>query len=112
MNLLLELAFESAGITLLVMGYAPARGWLGRNRWIGIRTPATLRSDAAWLAAHQVARPWMVASGVALLGAVCCLGAMPPSPGTALVACLAVAVVGACTVMAALRGHRAARALT
>lgn len=40
----------------------------GRNAWIGLRTAATMRSEAAWVAGHEAAWPLMrVASIVSLL---------------------------------------------
>lgn len=61
-----------AGAVLLV-GMAGRDGTLGRNRAVGIRTSATLASDAAWQAAHRAAAPLMqkaaaVAGTSALLG--------------------------------------------
>lgn len=32
-----------------------ASGQLERNQWVGIRTPATMRSDQAWIAGHRAA---------------------------------------------------------
>jgi hypothetical protein len=31
------------------------QGRLGRNQYVGLRTPSTMRNDAAWLAAHRAA---------------------------------------------------------
>ena len=36
----------------------PARGNIGRNAAIGIKTKYTRDSDRAWLVAHQTATPW------------------------------------------------------
>jgi hypothetical protein len=33
-----------------------ASGRLARNQWVGIRSPSTMRSDAAWVAGHQAAQ--------------------------------------------------------
>lgn len=33
-----------------------AAGRLPRNQWVGIRTPATMRGEAAWIAGHRAAR--------------------------------------------------------
>lgn len=38
------------------------QGRLARNRFVGIRTPRTLSSDAAWERAHRAAAPWLVAA--------------------------------------------------
>ena len=47
---------------------AAATGRLPRNRWVGLRTTASLSSEMAWRAGHQVASRrlrWSVAAGVA-----------------------------------------------
>lgn len=49
---------------------------LPRNRFVGIRTPVTLRTDETFAAAHAVAGPGLIGGGVILaLGAVLGLGA-------------------------------------
>jgi hypothetical protein len=57
-----------AGLLIMWLGDRAAAGKLSRNRWAGIRTPSTLKSDAAWEIAHEVGGPWMSRGG--LLGAV------------------------------------------
>ncbi len=49
---------------------AAARGYLGANGAIGIRTTATQRSEEAWVAGHRAALPLVRAAGlvVALAG--------------------------------------------
>lgn len=42
-------------------------GKLPRNRWLGIRTEATLRDDETFRVANQVAAPTQVAGSIALL---------------------------------------------
>jgi uncharacterized membrane protein len=58
------------GITMLLSGLVimwlagrMASGRLRRNRWAGIRTPATLKSDDSWNAAHEAAAHLMSAAG-------------------------------------------------
>jgi uncharacterized membrane protein len=53
-----------AGVALLAVGLLGWRQRLPRNRFAGIRTPATLRSDAAFIAANRVAAPPILAAGV------------------------------------------------
>src|SRR5262245_1207162 len=93
----------------LGIGAVGALGWrerLPRNRFAGVRTPATLRSDAAFRVANKVAGlPVLVAGAVgALSGAV------------ALAAGMVVALVGlfgmvAIAVAGGILGHRAAAAV-
>jgi hypothetical protein len=59
-----------AGLTLLGVGVLGARSRLRRNRWIGIRTPATMSSEPAFARAHRVgAVPAGAAGVIALMGA-------------------------------------------
>jgi hypothetical protein len=44
------------GAAVSVLNRRAADGRLGRNGVAGIRTPATMRSDAAWRAGHAAAR--------------------------------------------------------
>ncbi|MFN2496236.1 MAG: SdpI family protein [Pseudonocardiaceae bacterium] len=99
-----------ASAALLTVGLL---GWLRRlprNRFAGVRTPATLRSDAAFIAANRVAAPPVLAAG-----AICALGgALALGTGGALLTMI-VAVTGAGTVTlliaGGLLGHRVATAM-
>jgi uncharacterized membrane protein len=99
-----------AGAALLTVGW---RGWLQRlprNRFAGVRTPATLRSDAAFVAANRVAAPPVLAAGmISALG-----GALALGTGGALLTVI-VAVTGAGTlallIAGGLLGHRVATAV-
>ncbi|HET8957262.1 MAG TPA: SdpI family protein [Microcella sp.] len=61
-----------SGATLLI-GRAGRDGALGRNRAVGIRTSATLASDAAWQAAHRAAAP-LVQKAAAVAGTFAVVG--------------------------------------
>lgn len=99
-----------AGALLLATAWLGARGRLRRNKVLGIRVPSTLRSDAAWAAAHRAAAaPFAAAGVVALLGAVAAAGASDET--TPPIAIVTVTLVTAATVVAGVRGHRAARAI-
>jgi uncharacterized membrane protein len=99
-----------AGVALLTVGLLGWRQRLPRNRFAGIRTPATLRSDAAFIAANRVAAPPVLAAGaVCAVGGGLALG----TDGPALT--VIVGVVGASTFGLALAGgllgHRVAAAM-
>jgi len=42
-------------VVIIVTSRRAASGKLPRNQYVGIRTPSTMRSDAAWVAAHRAA---------------------------------------------------------
>ncbi|MEL7975409.1 SdpI family protein [Isoptericola sp. F-RaC21] len=90
---------------------AAARGQLGANGAVGIRTPATQRSEAAWEAGHRAALPLLrwaaIVIALAGIGALLVLG--PDGAGrleiAGLVLLVAVLVV---VVVAGVVAHRAA----
>lgn len=92
----------------------PASGRIARGGLVGLRTPSTKRSDAAWLAAHQAALPLTtgVAAITSFLGILIALEVMPLdlSPEVAALVALAIAVSG--LLMATVIADRAARATT
>jgi hypothetical protein len=64
-----------AGLGLLTVAVLGARGRLHRNRWAGVRTSASLRSDEAFALANRVAAvPLGAAAGVAVLAGAALLG--------------------------------------
>jgi hypothetical protein len=59
------------GAALVFVGWRGLRGRLPRNRKVGIRTPATMRSEEAFELGNRAAAPATLASGgVALLSGV------------------------------------------
>ncbi|MCP2159952.1 SdpI family protein [Williamsia serinedens] len=63
-------------VVVLVVGALGVTRRLPRNRFVGIRTPVTLRSDDAFRATHAVAGPGLLGAGlIAALGAVLGLAA-------------------------------------
>ncbi len=105
------------GVLLLVTGAGLLTvgllGWwrrLPRNRFAGIRTPATLRSEAAFSAANRVAAPPVLAAG-----AVCAAGGALTfgTGGPVLAAIVGVAGTSAIGLLLAggLLGHRVATAM-
>jgi uncharacterized membrane protein len=105
------------GVLLLVVGpgllAVGLLGWqrrLPRNRFAGIRTPATLRSEAAFSAANRVAAPPVLAAGaVCTAGGALALG----TGGAALVVIVGVTAAGTVGLLLAggLLGHRVAAAM-
>jgi uncharacterized membrane protein len=107
---LLGVVLLVVGAALLTVGLLGWRRQLPRNRFAGIRTAATLRSDAAFLAANRVAAP-----PVLVAGAVCAIGGALAfgTEGTALPVIVGVTGAGAIGLLLAggLLGHRVATAI-
>jgi uncharacterized membrane protein len=61
---MVQLAAFGIGVMFIVIGLLMVD--IPRNRWFGIRTPWTLRSERVWARTHRVAARWMVICGVAL----------------------------------------------
>jgi uncharacterized membrane protein len=98
------------GCGLLAVGLLGWRQRLPRNRFAGIRTPATLRSDTAFITANRVAAPPVLAAGaVCAAGGALALGASGP----ALIVIVTVAGAGTVGLVLAggLLGHRVAAAI-
>jgi len=95
-----------------------ARGDLGPNGWIGIRTGATRSSEAAWLAAHRAAERLTIAGGVSIIASTALalvlaqvLGDQDPDRAVRIwsgVITVGTVVLVAFIATAARRGHRAA----
>lgn len=98
------LVIALAGLAIAAIGLLGWVGRLSRNRWNGIRTRATMASDVAWDAAHRIGGPFLIAGGVAWLGAgaALVLGAQP-------VAWLVFALGFALVVLGGVRGNGVAR---
>ena len=67
-------AMFASGLVIMWMGNRMTDRRFGPNKWAGIRTPSTMKSDEAWYAAHDVGGPWMSRGG--LLAAVGGLASM------------------------------------
>ena len=63
--IILCLVFVTTGVLSWEIGRRGARYKLERNRWVGIRTRATFRSEDTWFAAHHKAAPFFKLAGVA-----------------------------------------------
>jgi uncharacterized membrane protein len=78
---------------------------LPQNRWAGIRTPSTLRSDANWKVSHQIAGKSMAAGGV-----LCILASLLLTGVTLFVVCFSAVMLSAFVpVVASYMIHRAQR---
>ena len=101
------------GLLIMWMGNRMAEGRFKRNGWAGIRTPSTMKSDEAWLAAHEAGAPLMSAAGTfgargGLLGIIA--GLLGASEGVVLGLILGGALVmTVLLIVATVRGARAAR---
>lgn len=104
---LLGMVLLVAGAGLLTVGLLGWRRRLPRNRFAGVRTPATLRSEVAFRAANRVAAPPVLAAAVVcVVGGALTLGAAGPT----LAMIVGVTGVGAVGLLIAggLLGHRVA----
>jgi hypothetical protein len=64
--------FVIGGIAMLAMGTRIRAGKLRRNRWLGMRTSATMRSDEAWDAGQRATLPslWVAGPVLIVLGVI------------------------------------------
>lgn len=61
----------AVAVIAIVMTALPAFGKIRRNRFVGVRTRATLSSDTAWEKGHKAALlPMCVTGGIAIVGGV------------------------------------------
>jgi SdpI/YfhL protein family len=92
LRLILGAVLVAVGAVLVVTAVLGARSRLRRNRWVGVRTAATLASDAAFTAANRAgALPSGAAGVIALAGGAALLGGTAGALGWVL---LAISVVG------------------
>jgi SdpI/YfhL protein family len=92
-RLVLAVLLVVLGAALLTVAVLGMRRKLRRNRWAGVRTPATLRSDTAFALANEVAAaPLGAAGGVALAGGAALLAGATGVLGWTLVVVSLVAV--------------------
>ncbi|MGI8309202.1 SdpI family protein [Saccharopolyspora sp. ASAGF58] len=99
------------GAALLFLGFRGLRGQLTRNRYIGVRTPAAMRSEDAFELANRAAAPAMLAGGaIAVLAGV----SLPMLAATSSVVMVAVfGLIGAFALMTVggVVGNRAAESM-
>jgi len=98
----------AAAVLVALSVVLPARGVVPRNRWLGIRTAATLRDPDTWQRAHRAALvPMLVTAAVMAVAGVigCLLGQWNSEP--LLLAIAGAAVAGSlCSTWVAVRAVR------
>jgi hypothetical protein len=106
----LMLAVDVALVVVMRMG---ASGRLKRNSWVGIRLPATITSESAWIMAHKTALPyiWGTAGINAILSVTVLLLGAQANLVTLVLTTLGLIVLVAGLLYGSSRGVRAARAL-
>jgi hypothetical protein len=100
-----------AGLALLLLGWRGLRGQLPLNRYVGIRTEATLRSEDAFEIGNRAAAPAILAAGA--VGSLSGL-ALPLLPSFSSVVLVAtIGLIGGFALMTAggVIGNRAAEAM-
>jgi hypothetical protein len=100
-----------AGALVIVVGLKQRAGTLRRNWLAGLRTWETMRSDAAWHAAHAATAGSVTAAGVVLALAGAGLVVLRPTQEAAVAAIVlgGAAVTVGLVLSAAFRGHRIAK---
>lgn len=99
------------GIAVLIIGWRGLRATLPRNRFAGVRTPATMRSDETFRLGNRVAAPATLAGGAVLMLVGFCLPLVGSTSSALLL--LAIGIVGMVGLVLAggVLGHRAAAAM-
>jgi hypothetical protein len=98
----------AAGVSVAASGVLGLLGRLGRNRWAGVRTSATLRTERAFEVGNRAAAPAVITAG---LTAVMCgaLAAASPAAAEAAWVLIGALTMGILAVIGGVRGDRAAR---
>lgn len=78
-RIVLSIVMAASGLLVMWMAQAAASGQLKRNDIAGIRTPSTMASDVAWLAAHIRSKRATMTAGI--LSLVSGLAVLFPLPG-------------------------------
>jgi uncharacterized membrane protein len=105
-----QVLFSSIGVVSILTGIPLAQRRIPRNRWYGLRVPATFADEHVWYEANAVCGRDFVALGCALL--LVALGlprVLPLSRPAYALACSV--VLGAGSVVCAARGWRLANRL-
>jgi uncharacterized membrane protein len=107
----LPILLLAVGLLIFTIGLLGLRERLPRNRFLGVRTPASLRDDETFRVANKVAGLPTVVGGVVAIAAATA-GFLVPSTG-ATIACFGLGLAGmlAITAGGGVIGHRAALAV-
>lgn len=107
-HLVVAAAFIVVDVILYVIVARAATGKVGPQAWVGIRTRATRKSEASWLAAHVTAYPIIRDTALANAGLVILSLFLPISFQLPVIQiALGVLLVG--VILAAFFGNKAAR---
>ena len=113
LRLVLATLLFLVGLILVVVAVLGARARLRRNRWIGVRTPHTLASEAQFVAGNRAAAlPVGAAGAVALVGGLllAAAGVAVALDGKAWFGWTVLSILGGAVlvswVIQAVRGHR------
>ena len=101
-----------SGLAVLITGWRGLRGTLPPNRFVGVRTSATMSSDEAYRVGNRAAGPATTAGGAVALVVGACLPAVPGVVSG--IVLLVVGIVGTVFLMGVggVIGHRAAEAMS
>ncbi|MFB8893510.1 SdpI family protein [Microbacterium plantarum] len=111
-RVVLFVTMAGSGALLIWMARAAASGKLKRNSLAGIRTPSTMASDEAWLAAHERAKGATLLTGY-LAVAIGVVSLVPMAPAALGIMVLAGAILMVVVMMWGTRvGTKAALAAT
>ncbi|PZE34775.1 MULTISPECIES: SdpI family protein [unclassified Curtobacterium] len=84
-----------AAVVTVVFVVLPARGVIGRNSFVGVRTRATMQDAAAWRRGHQAAvLPTSVAAGGVIVLGMTAAATGRPNDVSAVILCAAVLLAG------------------
>lgn len=78
---------------VLAMALVCARGWVRPNHGVGLRIPATQRSETAWRVGHRAAVPAAV-TGTAVIAVALVISLADPATRTAMMVVAVIAFVG------------------
>jgi uncharacterized membrane protein len=85
-----------AALATVVFAVLPARGIIRRNAFVGVRTRATMRDDAAWRRAHEVAvLPTVITATTTIVAGVVLIAMGRVNDPLSVVICAIPIVVGA-----------------
>ncbi|QGK71889.1 hypothetical protein GIY23_22425 [Allosaccharopolyspora coralli] len=98
------------GVLLLVVAHRSAQERLGRNRFVGVRTSATMRSDDAFrIGNREAASATRLGGVISVVSGVAVLFAPAGGPLGVGIAIVGTAAMLGFVILGGVRGHRAAQ---